>query len=142
MTILRNLKPFANIFPGRRFFLCFGTGTRSGECRWLGNISGDITGAIKNPQKNTVSEKSGIIVVSDDKVKKGVRKMKEISLWKCEICGTEYKEKAACKKCEEGHKTNGKIVGMRHLPYSSDQSGYPDRITVKFENGVEKVYKR
>lgn len=36
----------------------------------------------------------------------------------------------------------GKIVKMRHLPYTSDQSGYPDKITVKFEDGVEKVYSR
>ena len=35
-----------------------------------------------------------------------------------------------------------KIVKMRHLPYTSDQSGYPDKITVKFEDGVEKVYSR
>lgn len=29
---------------------------------------------------------------------------------------------------------------MRHLPYTSYPSGYPDKITVKLENGVEKVY--
>ena len=49
--------------------------------------------------------------------------MKDITLWKCDICGT-------------------KIVKMRHLPYTSDQSGYPDKITVKFEDGEELVYSR
>lgn len=68
--------------------------------------------------------------------------MKEISLWKCEVCGTEYKEKAACKKCEERHKKGGKIVKMRYLPYTSDQSGYPNKITVEFEDGVKKIYSR
>ena len=39
-------------------------------------------------------------------------------------------------------KKEGKIVKMRHLPYTFDQSGYPYKITVKFEDGVEKVYSR
>ena len=42
----------------------------------------------------------------------------------------------------KNHKKEGKIVKMRHLPYTSDQSGYPDKITVKFEDGVEKMYSR
>lgn len=68
--------------------------------------------------------------------------MKKTALWKCDICGTEYRDKKKCEKCETGHKKNGKIVKMRHLPYTSDQSGYPDKITVKFEDGVEKMYSR
>ena len=68
--------------------------------------------------------------------------MKETTLWKCDICGTEYRDKKKCEQCEAGHKKKGKIVKMRHLPYTSDQSGYPDKITVKFEDGVEKVNSR
>lgn len=68
--------------------------------------------------------------------------MKDVTLWKCDICRTEYRDKKKCEKCETGHKKNGKIVKMRHLPYTSDQSGYPDKITVKFEDGVEKMYSR
>ena len=68
--------------------------------------------------------------------------MKETTLWKCDICGTENRDKKQCQKCESNHKKEGKIVKMRHLPYTSDQSGYPDKITVKFEDGVEKVYSR
>ena len=70
------------------------------------------------------------------------RKNERRYLWKCDICGTEYRDKKKCEKCETGHKKNGKIVKMRHLPYTSDQSGYPDKITVKFEDGVEKMYSR
>ena len=55
--------------------------------------------------------------------------MKETTLWKCDICGTEYRDKKQCQKCESNHKKEGKIVKMRHLPYTSDQSGYPDKIT-------------
>lgn len=68
--------------------------------------------------------------------------MKDVTLWKCDICGAEYRDKKKCEKFETGHKKNGKIVKMRHLPYTSDQSGYPDKITVKFEDGVEKMYSR
>lgn len=68
------------------------------------------------------------------------KKMKETTCWKCDICGTEYKDKKKCEQCEDGHKKKGKIVKMRRLPYTSYPSGYPDKITVKFENGVEKVY--
>ena len=68
--------------------------------------------------------------------------MKETTLWKCEVCGTEYRDKSKCEKCEASHKKKGKIVKMRHLPYTSDLSGYPDRITVKFEDGKERVYSR
>ena len=68
--------------------------------------------------------------------------MKNVTLWKCDICGTEYRDKKKCEKCETGRMKNGKIVKMRHLPYTSDQSGYPDKITVKFEDGVEKMYSR
>lgn len=50
--------------------------------------------------------------------------------------------KKQCQKCESNHKKEGKIVKMRHLPYISDQSGYPDKITVKFEDGEELVYSR
>lgn len=68
--------------------------------------------------------------------------MKEMTLWKCDICGTEYKEKLKCKKCEALHKKAGKIVSMRHLPFTSDASGYPDKITVEFEDGIKKVYSK
>lgn len=53
--------------------------------------------------------------------------MKETTCWKCDICGTEYKDKKKCEQCEAGHKKKGKIVKMRHLPYTSYPSGYPDK---------------
>lgn len=68
--------------------------------------------------------------------------MKCTTLWKCDICGTEYRDKKKCEQCETGRKKKGKIVKMRHLPYTFDQSGYPDKITVKFEDGEELVYSR
>lgn len=41
--------------------------------------------------------------------------MKETTLWKCEVCGTEYREKSKCEKCEASHKKKGKIVKMRQV---------------------------
>ena len=29
--------------------------------------------------------------------------MKDITLWKCDICGTEYRDKKQCQKCENNH---------------------------------------
>ena len=68
--------------------------------------------------------------------------MKTVNLYKCEICGTEYNEKAKCLKCEKNHKRKGEIVKMRYQSVNFDETGYPDKITVKFEDGVEKIYKR
>ena len=42
--------------------------------------------------------------------------MKETTLWKCDICGTEYRDKKKCEQCEAGHKKKGKIVnGEREI---------------------------
>lgn len=68
--------------------------------------------------------------------------MKEISLYKCDICGTEFKKKDRCMACERAHKQVKKIAGARYLPITGDETGYPDRITVEFEDGETKVYKR
>lgn len=74
--------------------------------------------------------------------------MKEISLYKCDICGTEFKGKRQMygmrksSQKERAHKKVKKIVGTRYLPITKDETGYPDRIAVEFEDGETKVYKR
>ena len=46
--------------------------------------------------------------------------MKDVTLWKCDICGTEYRDKKKCEQCEAGHKKKGKIVnGEREIPVRS-----------------------
>ena len=40
--------------------------------------------------------------------------MKEQKLYVCDYCGTQYKEKAECKKCEEGHKLPVEIKDSKY----------------------------
>lgn len=35
--------------------------------------------------------------------------MKELKLFICECCGTQYKDKIEAKKCEDSHKTKLKV---------------------------------
>lgn len=51
--------------------------------------------------------------------------MKKIDLYQCEICGTQFKSKEDCVKCEKGHQKELHIVKTRYLPYTQDGSGMP-----------------
>ena len=94
-------------------------------------------------RKEKVIRCEDILEYFPKKKRKGEEKMKDITLWKCDICGTEYRDKKnSVRNAKVITKKEGKIVKMRHLSYTSDQSGYPDKITVKFEDGVEKMYSR
>lgn len=68
--------------------------------------------------------------------------MKALQLYVCEKCGTQYKDKAACKKCEESHKVPVKITGMRYLSLNQNKPGYPIEISVQMEDGTTMKYRR
>ena len=68
--------------------------------------------------------------------------MKEIKQYKCEHCGTIYADKDRALQCEKNHKFIVKNVSVHYLPYASDNTGYPNKILVEFENGEKKEYKR
>lgn len=68
--------------------------------------------------------------------------MKTIELFVCEICGTQYNDKAKCKECEKAHKYPTEVVSCKHLPYTSDRSGYPIRVVLKMNDGKEVEYHR
>lgn len=57
--------------------------------------------------------------------------MKEIKLYQCGICHTQYREKSECVNCEKNHKTDLEIIEQRHRPNRDDRSGFPIRIIVK-----------
>lgn len=57
--------------------------------------------------------------------------MKEIKLYQCGFCHTQYKYENACKKCEENHKTKLKIFDAVYRPFKDDLSGFPIRIRVQ-----------
>lgn len=63
--------------------------------------------------------------------------MKTTTVYKCDICGTEYDKEENCKKCEEKHK-----IGYRNVELDkySRMKSYPDSITVQFEDDPEDVF--
>lgn len=68
--------------------------------------------------------------------------MKQKTLYTCEICHTDYKERLAAERCEKHHKQKLKIIDRRDLPISQDNSGLPTTITIQTEEGLTAVYKR
>lgn len=68
--------------------------------------------------------------------------MKEIKLYECSICGTQYNEKTKCEKCEKSHVKPLKIIDTRYLRQDYNQKGYPHKITVEMVNGDKVIYHR
>ena len=67
--------------------------------------------------------------------------MKEVKHYICEICGTEYNDRAKAQNCEEGHCKPTEIVKGRYLSIDQNIKGYPINITVKMADGTTQRYK-
>lgn len=68
--------------------------------------------------------------------------MKEKVLYTCEVCRTDYANKAEAMRCELSHKKKLKIVDSRYLAQAQDESGFPTTITVQSDGGTRVTYKR
>ena len=68
--------------------------------------------------------------------------MKKIELYACEVCGTQYAEKAKCQQCEKSHKKPVEIVKTRYLSFAQNETGYPQHIQVKMSDGQVIAYHR
>lgn len=68
--------------------------------------------------------------------------MKQKVLYTCELCHTDYADKAEAKRCEESHERKLKIVDLRYLARAQALSGFPISITVQSEDGTRVTYKR
>lgn len=68
--------------------------------------------------------------------------MKELKLYVCEVCGTQYADRANAKVCEKSHKVPQRISGCKYLSRKQDQSGYPQKISVIFDDGKSVDYRR
>lgn len=64
--------------------------------------------------------------------------MKEIKLYRCEICGTQYNEKRKAQECEKSHLP---YVTTYESRYKANNE-YPETITVKFSNNQKVIYYR
>lgn len=68
--------------------------------------------------------------------------MKELKLFVCETCGTQYADKNACTSCEAAHK---KPTGIVECAYKSNgilPDGFPLKIRIDFGSGKSLWYKR
>ena len=69
--------------------------------------------------------------------------MKKLELYQCDICGTNYKSKEECKKCEEHHVKVGEIIDAKYNAMDRGSfDGLPVKISVKFANGKIAQYRR
>ena len=69
--------------------------------------------------------------------------MKELKLYQCEVCGTQYKSKQECQDCESYHIKPVKVSGTKWIPKNAGGSdGLPVKIRVTFENGRTVDYRR
>lgn len=68
--------------------------------------------------------------------------MKEQKLYVCDFCGTQYKEKKACKECEESHVAPVKIKNCRYIAMKDNHKGYPTQIHVEMADGTVQIYKK
>lgn len=66
--------------------------------------------------------------------------MKELKLYQCEYCGTQYKNQSECEKCESNHIHPVKIVGCKYHANKKSKE-YPDYITVEMDDGKNVRYK-
>ena len=64
--------------------------------------------------------------------------MKELKLYACETCGTQYKEKKKALECEERHKISMEVRSEKHHAGGD----YPDRVEIRFTDGKCIWYKR
>lgn len=63
--------------------------------------------------------------------------MKAKTLYTCEICLTDYAEKADAIKCEREHKKYECVKDFRYQAHSP----YPTKVEVKFADGMTHWYK-
>lgn len=68
--------------------------------------------------------------------------MKKLELFQCEVCGTQFKSKEECERCEKGHPKELHIVKARYLSRTQDATGMPASITLVGPDGRHYTYKR
>ena len=68
--------------------------------------------------------------------------MKEIKLYECGICNTRYSSAEMAEKCEKSHKIPKKVIGVKWHPITVVADGTPEKISIEFQDGSKKIYKK
>lgn len=58
--------------------------------------------------------------------------MKELKLYQCELCGSQFKTVEEAQECEREHKKNLRVIGKTYSV--SEVCGFPEFITVASED--------
>ena len=66
--------------------------------------------------------------------------MRELKLYCCEFCGTNYRDKESAKACEKNHKVPQKYMPTKWKPKNVEIGGYPLEIIAEFPDGKKIVY--
>ena len=67
--------------------------------------------------------------------------MKEHTVYRCEICGTDYSDCKQAKKCEEGHKTDLVVEKAEYKPCDWVNHGFPRIVVLKSKDGKTAIYR-
>lgn len=66
--------------------------------------------------------------------------MKQEISYKCKRCSTAFSCKDIFKQCKKSRRVSKEIKSCRYYPIMCNQAGYPDRITVVFDDGETVTY--
>lgn len=67
--------------------------------------------------------------------------MKELKLYQCEVCGTQYADKDKAKQCEQYHARGLEIDGWSYRGMNETTEKFPVKIWVKSKSGEERMYR-
>ena len=83
-----------------------------------------------------------VFFFSIQKHRREQKKIKEVKHYICDVCGTEYSEKAQCQKCKKSYVRPLEFADIKYRPVTVDETGAPYSITVELSNGKKATYKR
>lgn len=66
--------------------------------------------------------------------------MKELKLYQCELCGTQYKDKKEAQECEKNHVKDFEIVKRAYREPNGKLYRFPVKIWAKSKDGEERMY--
>nr|DAS60465.1 MAG TPA: C2H2 type zinc-finger protein [Caudoviricetes sp.] len=67
--------------------------------------------------------------------------MKELKLYQCELCKTQYADKEEAKRCEQYHVRGLEIDCCSYRGMNETSEKFPVKIWVKSKNGEERMYR-
>lgn len=68
--------------------------------------------------------------------------MKELKIYQCEHCRTQYQDKEQCVECECFHDTELEIEAKHYQNIKCSQNPFPIRIVIVNKNGRVASYRR